>query len=134
MSAAADVLSTRVKISDPKPAFCSGCLRGADETVRFVDFDAAIDVGAFVGRHIQDGMEVQFVEGSDDLHLCEQCVREAAETLGLKPELHQRQLREIRRLEIENEHWRDTARRAQKELDKQLEAINMGRTAAGRKR
>ena len=130
MSAAADVLSTRVKISDPKPAFCSGCLRGADETIRFVDFDAAFDAGAFVDRTTQ-----AYVEGSDDLHLCENCVREAVERLDLKAELHQNQLREIRRLEIENEHWRDTARRAQAELAKQQEAVNLGRVkGAGRKR
>jgi hypothetical protein len=105
VSSVAIEVSSRVKVSDPKPACCSACYRGADENVRFVDMNAEFDAGALVSTESQ-----AIVKSFDSLHLCESCVREAAEALGLKPDLHRRQLREIRRLEIENDHWRDYAK------------------------
>jgi hypothetical protein len=108
MSVVADSLSTRVRISDPKPAFCVGCWQGAQENVRFVDFDAAFDGGQLVEE--RDGVIVSRIAG-DDLHLCEQCVRAAAQALALKPDLHARQVREIRKLELAVEHFKDENRR-----------------------
>jgi hypothetical protein len=52
----------------------------------------------------------------DALYLCDSCVRQAAEVLAFKPELHRRQLQEIRRLELEVEHWRQYARRQEDAL------------------
>lgn len=103
-SVAPDLLGTRLRISDPKPNHCAACFRGADASVTFVDFDAAIDRGTFVNE------QNAVLEGIDDLHLCEACVRAAAEVLALKPALHARQIREIKRLEAENEHWREYAK------------------------
>jgi hypothetical protein len=107
MSATADALNMRIKISDPKPAYCSGCYQAAQEGITFLDFDAAHDGGAFIND------QGATLVGQDDLHLCEPCVRSACEALGLKPELHSRQAREIRRLELERDHWKDYAKRAE---------------------
>ena len=112
---AADSLSTRIRVSDPKPAFCSGCHQAAQESVTFIDFDAAHDGGVFIND------QGAVLTGADDLHLCEHCVRGATEALGTKPELHQRQLREIRKLELEAEHWRDYARKLERTLEERPE-------------
>jgi hypothetical protein len=48
-------------------------------------------------------------------------VREAAELIAYKPELHARQVREIRRLEIENEHWREQTRSLKNQLSNVLD-------------
>lgn len=115
MSAVAD-LATRVRISDPRPALCSACFAGASGDTRFVDMDAASDRGTLMsGDHI--------VGTVDDIHLCEACVRAAAEALGLKPELHRKQMRTIRQLELRVEHWRATAGRYQEDIDRQKEYI-----------
>lgn len=99
----------RAKLADTNPAYCSGCWDGADATMRFVDFDGpVIDRGQ--REEIRDGV-VWNRESIDELILCERCVRDAAQALELKPDLHQRQLREIRRLELQVEHWRDYAKR-----------------------
>jgi predicted Fe-S protein YdhL (DUF1289 family) len=108
MSVVADSLSTRVRVSDPKPAFCVGCWQGAQENVRFVDFDAAFDGGQLVEE--RDGVVMTRIPG-DDLHLCEGCVRAAAQALGLKPDLHARQVRTIKHLELQVEHFKDENRR-----------------------
>lgn len=106
MSATAD-LNMRVKISDPKPAYCSGCFQAAQESITFLDFDAAHDGGAFINE------QGATLVGQDDLHLCESCVRSACEALALKPELHSRQARIIRDLERQRDHWRDYAKRVE---------------------
>jgi hypothetical protein len=111
MPSAAIEVTSRVKMSDPKPHCCSACYRGADENTRFVDFDAAFDAGALISNESQS-----ILESFDDLHLCESCVREAAQTLGFKPDLHRKQFREIKRLEIENDHWRDYAKSLERNL------------------
>jgi hypothetical protein len=100
-----------MSISDPNPPYCSACL-GAASGTRFVDLDAAYDGGAFVGREMQD-----YIVGTDDLHLCESCVRDAAETLALKPQAHAEQAREIRRLTTAVDHWRDYARTLEATLE-----------------
>lgn len=104
MSVAADTTTSRVRLSDPKPAFCVGCWQGAQDNVRFVDFDAAFDGGQLVEE--RDGAVVTRI-AADDLHLCEACVRAAAQALALKPDLHAKQVREIRRLELAVEHYKD---------------------------
>jgi len=98
-----------IRLSDPPPAFCSACHNTPGG--RYVDFDAAHDSGAFVDRDTQ-----AYVEGSDDLHVCETCLKAAVEVLGLKAELHGRQLREIKRLEVMVDHWRDYSRRLEATL------------------
>jgi hypothetical protein len=98
------MLNMRLRVSDPKPAFCSGCHKGATEKVRFVDFQAAHDSGMV--EEIRDGLVIRRMPG-DDLHLCESCVRQAAEALGFKPELHASQVRMIKRLELERDHFKD---------------------------
>jgi hypothetical protein len=105
MSAVVEIQNNRVRLSDPKPAFCSACAQGAVGNLRFVDMDAYHDGGTFVRP--EDGA---VLEGTDDLHLCEACVRSAASVLGFKPDLHARQSREIRELEGRVEHWRAYAK------------------------
>lgn len=105
MSATADALNMRIKISDPKPAYCSGCYSAAQEGLTFFDFDAAHDGGAFVND------QGATLVGQDDLHLCMDCVRALCEAAALKPELHSRQARIIRGLELERDHWKDYAKR-----------------------
>lgn len=90
-----------IRLSDPTPAFCSAC-GNSDPDARHIDFDSAHDGGSW-----QDTDSLAYVKGSEDLHVCERCVRLAAEALGFKPELHGRQLNEIRRQEIVIEHWKD---------------------------
>lgn len=99
---------SRTRISDPPPTRCAACLRSADPSIRFVDFDAAIDRGAIV-----DKTTAAVIDSIDELHLCEQCVREAAETLDYRPGLHMAHLRLNRelmadhdRLERENRQLR----------------------------
>lgn len=103
-------LASRVKLSDPKPTRCAACWCSADADLRFADFDTLIDRGT-----ICDAGSMAVLESIDDLHLCENCVRDAAEIMGLKPELHARQLREIRRLELARDHHRSAERRALEE-------------------
>lgn len=103
-SAVADVITSRLRISDPKPSRCAACFQGAREGVRFVDFDAAIDRGTFVNE------QNAVLDGIDDLHLCEACVRSATEVLALKPAVQAGQAREIRRLELSVERWQQYAR------------------------
>jgi hypothetical protein len=111
VSATAEI-AAGIRLSDPKPGHCAACFRGAQEDIRFVDFDAAVDRGGF-----QDPDSLALMDSIDDLHLCEACVRSGAEALGLKPELHTRQLKEIRRLELEAEHWHAYAKRLERTLE-----------------
>lgn len=111
-------VASRVRESDPKPDHCSMCFRGPQEGIRFFDCGAAFDAGAVISQESQ-----AYVSGSDDLHLCEGCVRELCEFAGFKPELHGRQFREIKRLELQRDHWRDTAGRKDKEIQKLNEYV-----------
>lgn len=110
-------LATRFKLSDPKPTRCAACFQSAGPDVDFVDFDAAIDRGSFTAP---DGA-FAVLDSIDDLHLCASCVRSAAEVLGLKPELHGRQIREIRKLELERNHWQNYAKRLEATLQERPE-------------
>ena len=119
MSAVAELVS-RVRISDPRPALCSACFQGAGEGTRFVDMDAAADRGTVMhGDHI--------VGTVDDIHLCEACVRAAAEAIGFKPELHRRQVQRIRQLELQVEHWRSYARRVEDVIKDRPIEVKTGR-------
>ena len=119
MSEAVAELGSTIRLSDPLPARCSACLGSAGDGKRFVDFQAAFDAGAVIE---EGSMAVR--DSLDELHLCEGCVRSAAEALAYKPQLHAKQLREIRRLELQAAHWRDTAERYKREADKQF-AVNL---------
>lgn len=91
-----------VQIADPSPAYCSNCHNASGE--RYVAFPGAHDAGTFI--HPPEG---QYIGSSDDLFLCEPCVRTAAEVLGYKATLHANQRQEIGRLEKANAHWRQYA-------------------------
>ena len=117
MSAAVEV-STRVRVSDPAPAHCSMCFQGAREGLRFFDCGAAFDAGSVIDLEHQ-----AYISGADDLHICESCVQELTEAAAYKPELHSRQLREIKRLELQRDHWRDTAARKDREIAKLNEYV-----------
>lgn len=112
-----------MRLADPPADFCSVCFN-ANPQARYVDFEVSFD-----GRPVlkEDGtIAMSPVSGlpmqHDLLFVCETCWREACELLGLKPELHARQLREIQRQGIEIEHWRATAKRLQAELSRQVDA------------
>lgn len=106
----------RVRVSDPKPSHCSMCFRGPDENTTFYDCMAAFDAGTVIDRHTQ-----AFVSGSDDLHICEGCVRELTEAAAFKPVQHQNLLRELDRLRNENSHWRSYAKRLEATLQERPE-------------
>jgi hypothetical protein len=93
---------SRTRISDPQPTRCAGCLQSAGPTVRFVDFDCFINRGVIV----EEG-SMAIVDSIDTLHLCESCVREAAETLDYKAGLHAQHLRLNRQLVAEVDQLRD---------------------------
>jgi hypothetical protein len=103
-----------IRLSDPRPAYCSACHNAPEG--RYVDFDAAHDGGSFLQEN-----GVVYLEGSDDLHICEGCMRRGAEELALKPDVQQRQLREIRRLEAAAEHWKEYARSLEATLEERPE-------------
>jgi len=59
-----------------KPIYCSACFN--QQAIRHIDFDAACDRGYGKDEAVNVAM--------DDLILCENCVREGAELLGMTPE------------------------------------------------
>jgi hypothetical protein len=113
-----------IKLSDPLPAYCSACHNMPADS-RFVDFDAAHDAGSFVDRNLA------YVAGSDDLHICEACLRAGMEVLALKPEVSSNQLREIRRLQAAVEHWREYAQTLEATLQDRPEPAPRQRRKAG---
>jgi hypothetical protein len=64
-----------------KPIFCSSCFNQKD--IRHIDFDAACDRGYGKAEAVEVAM--------DDLILCEDCVREGAEILGMVDDIAQRE-------------------------------------------
>jgi hypothetical protein len=106
-----------IRLSDPMPARCAGCYTSPATIgpgARFVNFnDARIRGGAVV-----DAGTMAVLDQVDELHLCEACVRSAAEALAFKPELHQRQFREIQRLELARDSYRSGEERALAEAEK----------------
>lgn len=122
MSDAVADLATRFRLSDPKPGHCSACFQSADANVAFVDFDCMLDRGAIV-----DEGTMAVLDAMDELHLCESCVRQAAEVLDYKPVQAQNRLREIRRLELKAEHWEKYAKRLEATLQDRPEEPKRGR-------
>ena len=90
----------RARIADPKPPFCSGCLRGADADTMFVDLWMPIERG-FLREH--GSMAV--IAELNRLCLCESCVREMSECLAFDPELHRSQQAKIARVADERDHF-----------------------------
>jgi hypothetical protein len=101
MSAIADLVA-RAQISDPRPGVCSSCLQASDPQVRFVNLGATIDRGA-----VTDPISGAVIQLLDDLHICESCIREAAEVLDYKPGLHARHLQLNRQLMRERDELKD---------------------------
>lgn len=116
MSEAVADIATRLRLSDPKPAHCSACWASSGPDVRFVDFDCLLDRGVIV----EEG-SMAVLDAMDALHLCEACVRQAAEVLAYQPVQAQNRLREIRRLELDLEHWRRYAQRLEGTLQERPE-------------
>ena len=100
--AIAEQLSGRAKISDPKPPYCCVCLCAAGPDVRFIDFGARRSIGAVVDP-ISGGLLARL----DKVEICEACVREGAEALEFRPQLHRNHLMEVRRLRVENDRLED---------------------------
>lgn len=104
--------------------FCSVCFAASPEK-KYVDCEADYDGAPVLDRETSTIAVLPWtgdLGGHDQLGICESCIREMAELIAFKPERNQRQLQEIRRLEIENEHLRLTLRRLKGELDTQLES------------
>ena len=116
-----------MRIAANKPGFCSVCY-GAHPDRRYVDCEADYDGAPVLDRETRTIAILPWngeLAAHDNIAICENCVRQMAELIAFKPELHQRQLREIRKLEIQVEHWRDTAKRFKAEADRQI-AANLG--------
>ena len=142
MASAAIEYANQVRVADPKPDYCSRCFRGAQEGVEFLDLMSSYEGPTIV--HPETGAVIGTI---DDLYLCftrdesgqvaSGCVKEICEAGNLRPELHQRQLREIRRLELEAEHWKSAEKRQRAEADRlrerlvQVEAELVGKAPRG---
>jgi hypothetical protein len=84
----------RAQIADPKPAFCTGCLRGADAQTVFVEIG-----GMPSGRgQLREFGSMAVIADLSRLCLCEACVHEMAEALNFNPELHRRQRDQLQKL------------------------------------
>lgn len=107
-----------MKLADPRPSLCTACCNSGEAHTRFVDTGAfregPVVLDKSTGEMAVDyrGMVIQM----DDIYLCDACVREAAEIIGYKPELHRKQLGEIRRLDNGMRYWRETAKRQEQEI------------------
>jgi hypothetical protein len=73
----------RAHIANPKPAYCAGCLRGADAGTIFVDLGMPSDRG-FVRAFGTQAV----IADLNRLCLCQSCVSEMAECLAFDPLLH----------------------------------------------
>lgn len=103
MSVVAELV-TRARISDPQPAYCVACFQSPRPGLRFVDFQAVAERGTVV-----DPISGGVIGDLHELHVCEECLRSAAETLDFRPELHRRhvlavQEREQRIIQLEGEN------------------------------
>lgn len=76
--------SHRIRLADERPPYCASC-HNPQVGQRFVSFDAAYDGPAFAQG--VNGLETDVVGGgpitSDDLAICEDCIRLAAAQVGL---------------------------------------------------
>lgn len=92
----------RAHIADPKPAFCTGCLRGADAETVFIEFAMPSGRG-----YIREFGSMAVIADLDRLALCESCVREMAECLAFKPQVHRAQRDQLQRLVDERDRLRE---------------------------
>lgn len=111
-----------MRLASPLPAYCSACFNSSPK-LRYVDFDAAWDGPVVIDPATSTAViwPAGVASCNDDLYLCESCVAQATEILALKPELNDRQRREIRRLQLENEHWREYASELERTLQERPE-------------
>jgi hypothetical protein len=107
----------RFKISDPRPAYCSACGTGAVQGLTFYYLDADFDAGTFVTKD-----DLSFVAGSDELHLCEVCVRSLGELSAFAPQAENDLRAEIVRLRTQIEFLEGSLKRLARELDRQVNA------------
>jgi hypothetical protein len=92
----------RAHIADPKPAFCAGCLRGADAEAVFVDLGMPVERG-----YIRELGSQAVIAELNRLCLCDACVREMAEALAFEPGLHRRHLAKLREVMAERDQLKD---------------------------
>lgn len=109
----------RARIADPKPPFCSGCLRGADAGTVFVDLWMPIERG-FLREHGTNAVVAEL----NRLALCDACVREMGECLAFEPDLHRSQQARIAGVVAERDRLRDE--------NKHLRALVVGDAAANK--
>jgi hypothetical protein len=72
-------MSPQMKIASPNPPHCASCYQ-AKSPERHVDFGAAYDGPVMAG---DPDVEGQVTVAIDDLIVCETCLKEAAELVGL---------------------------------------------------
>ena len=113
-----------MKVASGGPGYCSVCYCSNPE-LRHIDFEVAFEGAPVLDRETRTIAVIPWtgqMASHDDLYICENCIKDACEKLGFQPELHARQVTEIKRLELENQHWRATVRRQQQELNTQYES------------
>ena len=94
-------LASDIREAD-KPIFCSACFNA--QSIRHIDFDAACDRGYGKDEAIQITL--------DDLILCENCVKEGAELIGMTAENEKdRTISDLERKLTVRTKERDQARR-----------------------
>ena len=92
--------------------FCSSCFNQAPE-LRHVDFDAACDRGYGKTESVQVAM--------DDLILCENCVKEGAELIGMTDDAAQREhVADLERRLLVEEKLREKAERFSETMEDAL--------------
>jgi hypothetical protein len=126
-------IATRWHLADPPPSHCSGCFRSSDPTVRFYTPDAAIDRGVFVDANGAQAV----LDSMDWLYLCASvdadgsvvggCVKELCELSAFNPQLHARQLLELRRQALEIEDLKRYAKRLEGTLQDRPDSLRRGR-------
>jgi len=92
----------RARLADPKPAFCTGCLRGADAQTVFVEF-ASISSGR---GQLREFGSMAVVADLDRFALCQSCVGEMAECIAFRPHLHAAQRDQLQKLVDERNQLR----------------------------
>lgn len=113
-----------MRLASPRPGFCSVCF-GAHPESRYVDCECAYDGAPVLDRETRTIAVIPWtgaLGNHDDFYMCEKCARALCELLDMKPEVRTRQLQELRKLELERDHWRSTANRLRRELDAQLDS------------
>lgn len=115
-----------MKLANPRPGFCSVCFSAANDK-QIVDCEVAFDGAPVLDKESRTITIIPWtgtLACHDDLYVCESCVREMRDTLGMGEyrEVIRKQLVEVKKLEVENEHLRATVLRMRNELNAQLES------------